>query len=51
MKIVKMSIVLCTLALAGLIGGSDSGTLQSAVCRLDVVASALSGQAAATCDR
>ena len=47
MKIVKMSIVLGTLALAGLVGGSDRSALQSAVCSLDGIANALSGHAAA----
>jgi hypothetical protein len=51
MKIVKMSIVLGTLALAGLVGGSDRGVLQSATCSLDGVANALSGHAAAACER
>ena len=51
MKIVKMSIVLGTLALAGLVGGSDRGALQSAACSLDGIANALSGHPAATCER
>ena len=42
MKIVKMTIILGTLALAGLAGGSD-GVLHSAACSLDGVASAIAG--------
>jgi hypothetical protein len=51
MKIVKMSIILGTLALAGLVGGSERDVLNSAACRLDGVANALSGHAATTCER
>ncbi|HET7234595.1 MAG TPA: hypothetical protein VFJ16_31575 [Longimicrobium sp.] len=52
MKIVRMTIILGTLALAGLAGGSDRGVLHSAVCGLDGVANALSGSAGgATCQR
>lgn len=43
MKIVRMTIILGTLALAGLAGGSDGGTLHAAACSLDNVANALSG--------
>jgi hypothetical protein len=43
MKTVRISIILATLALAGFAGTSDASTLQSAACRLDTVARALSG--------
>jgi len=43
MKIAKMTIVLGTLALAGLVGGSDRTVLHSAACSIDGVANALSG--------
>ncbi|HEU4556482.1 MAG TPA: hypothetical protein VFS20_01490 [Longimicrobium sp.] len=43
MKIVRMTIILGTLALAGLAGGSDRETLHAAACSLDSVANALSG--------
>jgi hypothetical protein len=43
MKLVKMTIVLGTLALAGLAGGSDRGVLHTAACSIDGVASALNG--------
>jgi hypothetical protein len=52
MKIVRMTIILGTLALAGLAGGSDRSVLHSAACSLDGVANALSGSTAATsCER
>lgn len=51
MKIVKMSIVLGTLALAGLVGGSERSALQSAACSLDGIANVLAGHAATTCER
>ena len=52
MKIVRMTIILGTLALAGLAGGSDRGTLHAAACSLDSVASVFSGsQSASTCER
>lgn len=52
MKIVRMTIILGTLALAGLAGGSDRETLDAAACSLDTVANALSGsQSSATCGR
>jgi|1185.fasta_scaffold1629503_1 hypothetical protein len=43
MKTVRISIILATLALAGFAGTADGSTLQSAACRLDTVARALSG--------
>lgn len=52
MKIVRMTIILGTLALAGLAGGSDRGALHSAACSLDGVARALGGSSAGgTCQR
>jgi hypothetical protein len=52
MKIVRMTNILGTLALAGLAGGSDHGALHSAACSLDGVAHALSGSpAGGTCGR
>ena len=52
MKIVRMTIILGTLALAGLAGGSDRGTLHAAACGLNGMANALSGSSAAgACQR
>jgi hypothetical protein len=52
MKIVRMTIILGTLALAGLAGGSDRGTLHAAACGLTDVANVLSGTpGGGTCQR
>ncbi|HYH82827.1 MAG TPA: hypothetical protein VEX86_23745 [Longimicrobium sp.] len=46
MKIVRVTIILGTLAMAGLAGGSDRTLLRGAVCGIDNVAHALSGGSA-----
>jgi hypothetical protein len=52
MKIVRLSIIFATLALAGLAGTSDRATLHGAACRLDGVARALSGgPSGGSCER
>ncbi len=52
MKIARMSIILGTLALAGLLGGKEEGVMRSAACSVDGVASALMGTpAVGSCQR
>lgn len=52
MKIVRMTIILGTLALAGLAGGSDRSVLRSAACSIDSVANALAGSTqGGSCER
>jgi hypothetical protein len=49
-KMVRTSIILATLALAGFAGTSDGASVRSAACTLDGVAHALSGSASSgTC--
>jgi Tfp pilus assembly protein FimT len=43
MKTVRISIILATLALAGMAGTTNGSTLQSAACRVNAAAQALSG--------
>jgi hypothetical protein len=53
MKIMRMAIIMATLALAGFAGTSaDGATLRGAACSLDGMARALSGSpASSTCQR